>query len=227
MDRGAGETSDDVRSKLEADHRNTWGYWEMMLNAPFLELAYFVGEENLKQAIDKVRAETPLEGAGQKFRAPIVIGIAGPVEQLAVRGGVMELRTEGEAFCGEPSRLKPRVRALGNIAYSRFVHFAGLLNPVYGAILVEYSLENPDELRRNPRSLAFQNFYLAKRALDERSWSMLYEIMGDRVYWYALPDGLYVSMTMYFNQEAKGITSIEAQVLSVKIADLLARSLRD
>src|SRR6266850_4831446 len=131
----------------------------------------------------------------------------------------MELRTEGEAFCGEPSRLKPRVRALGNIAYSRFVHFAGLLNPVYGAILVEYSLENPDELRRNPRSLAFQNFYLAKRALDERSWSMLYEIMGDRVYWYALPDGLYVSMTMYFNQEAKGIASIEAQALSVKIAD--------
>jgi len=86
MDRGAGETSDDVRSKLEADHRNTWGYWEMMLNAPFLELAYFVGEANLKQAIDKVRAETPLEGAGQKFRAPNVIGIAGPVEQLAVRG---------------------------------------------------------------------------------------------------------------------------------------------
>jgi hypothetical protein len=26
-----------------------------MLNAPFLELAYFVGEANLKQAIDKVR----------------------------------------------------------------------------------------------------------------------------------------------------------------------------
>ena len=75
----------------------------MMLNAPFLELAYFVGEANLKQAIDKVRIETPLEGAGQKFMAPGVIGIAGPVEQLAVRGGVMELRTEGEAFCGEPN----------------------------------------------------------------------------------------------------------------------------
>jgi hypothetical protein len=199
----------------------------MMLNAPFLELAYFVGEANLKQAIDKVRIETPLEGAGQKFMAPGVIGIAGPVEQLAVRGGVMELRTEGEAFCGEPSRLKPRARALGNIAYRKFVHFAGLLNPVYGAILVEYSLESPGELRRDSHSLAFQNFYLAKRALDERSLSALHEILGGRVYVGALPGGVYISMTTYFNQAAKGIASVEAQAISVKIAELLARSLRE
>jgi hypothetical protein len=199
----------------------------MMLNAPFLELAYFVGEANLVRVIDKVRAETPLEGAGRKFTAPNVIGIAGPVEQLAIRGGTIELRTEGEAFCGEPSRLKPRAGAMGNIAYSRFIHFAGLLNPVYGAILVEYSLESPDELRQDPRSLAFQNFYLAKRALDDRSWSMLQEIVGDSVYRDVLPDGLYVSMTTYFNPEARGIASVEAQALSVKIAELLARSLRD
>jgi hypothetical protein len=199
----------------------------MMLNAPFLELAYFVGEANMKRAIDKVRAETALEGAGRKFTAPSVIAIAGPVEQLAIRDGVMELRTEGEAFCGKPGRLKPRARSIGHIVSSKFVHFAGLLNPVYGAILVEYSLESPDELRRDSRSLAFQDFYLAKRALDERSWSMLHDIMGDRVYRCTLPDGLYVSMTTYFNQEAKGITSIEAQALSVKIAELLARSLSD
>ena len=199
----------------------------MILNAPLLELAYFVGEANMKGAIDKVRAETALEGVGRKLTAPSVIGIAGPVEQLAVRDGVMELRTEGEAFCGEPSRLKPRAGALGRIAYSRFVHFAALLDPVYGAILVEYSLENPHELRRDPRSLAFQNFYLAKRALDERSWSMLHEIVGDSVYRGLLTDGLYVSMTSYFNPEARGIASVEAQALSVKIAELLARSLRD
>jgi hypothetical protein len=198
----------------------------MMLDAPFLELAYFVGEANLKQAIDKMRIETPLEGAGQKFIAPGVIGIAGPVEQLAVRGGVIELRTEGEAFCGRPGRLKPRSRTLGKIAYSKFVHFANLLNPLYGAILVEYSLESPDELRRDSRSLAFQNFYLAKRALDERSWSALHESLGDRVYLGSLSSGVYISMTTYFNQEAKGIASVEAQALSVKIAELLARSLR-
>jgi hypothetical protein len=199
----------------------------MTLNPPFLELAYFVGEANMNRAIDKVRAGTPLQGDERKFTAPNVIGITGPVEQLAVRGGVMQLRTEGDAFCGEPGRLKPRARTLGNIVCSRFVHFAGLLNPVYGAILVEYSLENPEELRRDPRSLAFQNFYLAKRALDERSWSMLHEIVGDSVYRGLLADGLYVSMTTYFNPEARGIASIEAQTLSVKIAELLARSLRD
>ena len=197
----------------------------MMLSAPFLELAYFVDEANIKHAIDKVRAETPLEEAGRLFTAPNVIGIAGPVEQLAVRGGVIELRTDGEAFCGKPNGLKPRVRSLGNIAYSRFIHFAGLLDPVYGAILVEYSLESPDELRRDSRSLAFQNFYLAKRALNERAWSTLQEIVGDRAYSRALPGGVYISMTQYFNQEAKGMVSIEAQALSVKIAELLASSL--
>ena len=199
----------------------------MVLTAPLLELAYFVGEANMKQAIDTVRAETPLEGAGQKFTAPSVVGIAGPVEQLAVRGGVMELRTEGEAFCGKSNRLKPRARSIGHIAYGKFIHFAGLLNPVYGAILVEYSLESPDELRKDSRSLAFQNFYLARRALDVRSWSALHEIIGDRVYSGALPGGVYISMTAHFNQEAKGVSSAEAQARSVKIAELLARSLRE
>jgi hypothetical protein len=199
----------------------------MELSPPFLELAYFVGEANIEQAIDKVRAETPLEEAGRKFTAPGVIGIAGQLEKMAVRGGVMELRTDGEAFCGRPNRLKSRARSIGNIVYRRFVHFAGLLNPVYGAILVEYSLESPSELRRDSRSLAFQNFYLAKRGLDERSWSALHEIVGDRVYSSALPSGVYISMTTYFNREAKGIASLEAQALSVKIAELLARSLRE
>ncbi|UGA42757.1 hypothetical protein HU230_0031385 [Bradyrhizobium quebecense] len=198
-----------------------------MLDAPFLELAYFVGEANLEQALDKVRAETPLEGAARKFTASNVIGIAGPAEQLAVRGGVIELRTEGEAFCGPSARLDPRARRLGNIAYRRFVHWARLLNPTYGAILVEYSLENPDELRKDQRSLAFRDFYLAKRALDVRAWSKLHEIVGDRAYRHALPDGLYVSMTPYFNPEAAGLASGDAQVLSAKIAELLARSLRD
>jgi hypothetical protein len=200
---------------------------EMIMNAPFLELAYFVGEANMKGAIDKVRVETAVEGFGRKFTAPSVIGIAGPAEQLAIRGGVMELRTEGEVFCGRRGQLNPRATSIGNIVYSKFVHFAGLLNPVYGAILVEYSLESTLELRRDSRSLAFQNFYLAKRALDERSWAILHEIVGDSVYRAALPDGLYVSMTTYFNPEAKGLASVEAQALSVKIAGLLARSLRD
>ncbi len=198
-----------------------------MLDAPFLELAYFVGETNMKQAIDKIRVETPLEGTGRKFTAPGVIGIAGPVEQLAARGGVMELRTEGEALCGKPGRLQPRAKVIGNIACSRFVHFADILKPLYGAILVEYSLESPDELRRDSRSLVFQNFYLAKRALDGRSWSALHEMLDDRVRVDALASGVYISMTTYFNKEAKGIASAEAQALSVKIAGLLANSLRE
>jgi hypothetical protein len=56
---------------------------------------------------------------------------------------------------------------------------------------------------------------------------MLHEIVGDSVYRGLLTDGLYVSMTSYFNPEARGIASVEAQALSVKIAELLARSLRD
>ena len=199
----------------------------MMLNAPFLELAFFVGEANMNRAIHKVSAGTALKGIGRKFTAPNVIGIAGPAEQLAIRGGVMELRTEGGGFCGAPSRPEPRANAMGDIAYSRFIHFANLLNPLYGAILVEYSLESPAELRQDARSLAFQNFFLAKRALDEDSWRMFDQIVGDTAYRDVLPDGLYVSMTTCFNPEARSIASVEAQERSAKIAELLARSLRD
>jgi hypothetical protein len=140
---------------------------------------------------------------------------------------VLEVRTEGEAFCGPRYSPIPRATILGATVFEKLVGYSNVLCPLYGAIVVEYSLESPDELRRDSRSLAFRDFYLAKRALDERSWLVLDELLDDRVYRHEMSAGIYVSMSSYFNPEGKELPPIEAQELSVKIGEVLATSIRE
>ncbi len=198
-----------------------------MLDAPFLELAYFVGEFNMARAIDAIKSKFHLCGSSPKFAAPSAIGIAGDREELVVRGGVVEFRSEGGAFSGSESRQQPGVRALGEIVFKKFVSIANLVHPLYGAILVEYSLEDPGELRKDSRSLAFRNFFLAKPALDEHAWRLLWGLFDGRVYRFAAPNGVYISTTPYLNPDGKGLPPTDAQELSAKVGSLLATSLRD
>ena len=197
-----------------------------MLNAPFLELAYFVGERNIPASVERLRSELFLKGTAPKFSAPDAIGIAGPAEQMAVRGGVIELRTEGESFCSEPGRSKPQADRLGPIAYERFVHFADILAPAYGAILIEYSLEEPDDLLTDSRSLAFENFFLGTPAIDQRTVDDVLSIVGSEAYVSRRAHGVYVSMSPYFNPKQRSIEPVIAHELSAKVGALVAAALR-
>ena len=72
-------------------------------------------------------------------------------------------------FCAEAREARGRLRKLGRTAYKRFLEVAEQVPCIYGAILVEYSLEEPAALREAPRSLAFSNFYLKHFCVDRET----------------------------------------------------------
>jgi hypothetical protein len=198
-----------------------------MLNAPLLSLAWYVGESNITHAVEAVSQATPVRGSAPTFVAPGSVGIGRRNEELVIRGGKLELRAEGEAFCGPADRPNPRAKVLGTKVYKQFCKFSEIIRPLYGAILVEYSLETPDELRADDRSYAFRNFYIARRALPDRAWRTLEALLGERVFRRDIAAGVYVSMWPNLNPDSKGLPSAEASALSARIGRLFAASLRE
>jgi hypothetical protein len=70
------------------------------LDPPFLELEYYVGLAELETIVHRL-VDGPQPGlVPSKFVIPNAIGLSSKLEELEVKGGVVILRTEGEAFCG-------------------------------------------------------------------------------------------------------------------------------
>jgi hypothetical protein len=95
---------------------------------------------------------------------------------------------------------------------------------LYGAILVEYTLESPDELRRDPRSLAFRDFYLSRRRLPLALVRSLLALVPDGAYVRELECGVYISMSSEFNPEGGHVESELAQNTSTQIARAIGQA---
>ncbi len=173
--------------------------------------------------MDKLRADLRLVEQGAVFQAPNAVGLARDREQVAVRGGIIEIRTEGERFCGPPGGINVSGKVRRRV-YERFLYFAELLEPAYGAIVVEYSLEEPAELLRDPRSLAFRNFYLSKHRIDPEPIATVIQLVGHDCYIERRRRGVYISTSRDFNPDRRSIDRIEAQKKSGQIANILARA---
>lgn len=188
------------------------------MEAPYLELQYYVGDR-VREAARELAPNMPPNA--KRIAAAGLVGLISEPEELECIGGVLVLRTAGDAFCGQARRARSRLNALGRIVYRRFVEAAEALPCKYGAILVEYSLEEPKALRDDPRSLAFRNFYLShtmrRHLIDE-----VIALAGSDAHVGELAHGVYVSMSAEFNPEGADIDSLESQARSVRIASLLA-----
>ncbi|MBX3270691.1 MAG: hypothetical protein KF729_10535 [Sandaracinaceae bacterium] len=145
-------------------------------------------------------------------------------EQLEVDRGILLFRTEAEALCGDHAASRRGKRSVGAKAYRLFVAMADALDPLYGAISIEYSLERPDELRRDIRSLAFRTFYLSESRLGQRLVADALNACGDGVYVERLRRGVYISMSDAFNPKRREISSLDSQHRSVEVAKILLRA---
>jgi hypothetical protein len=196
------------------------------IHAPFLELAYFVGDAALEASLRKLVPEIQPGIVPKKIRVPNAVGLVGGREEIEVRNGTILLRTEGEAFSGSARKNAMRMREHGQRAYTRFLAVAESINPVYGAILVEYLLETPTELANDAKSFAFRNFFVNLDDINGGAIECLLQLAGKEAYVERIAGGVYVSMTPEFNPNGQGLPPVEAQERSVKIASVLAKALK-
>jgi hypothetical protein len=195
------------------------------LDPPFLELAFYLGEAN-------VDAHGPVLTPNIDTVAPRKLGVAGAVglvdeaQEVEIQRGIMIFRTEGQNFCGVLRADRQRLTKLGRRVRDRFVQLADSIDCVYGAILVEYSLETPAELRHDSRSLAFRNFFLNRRALGPWVTDECLRIAGEDAAVERTAAGVYVSMSTEFNPFGRQVEPLEAQRRSTEIAAVLAKAAR-
>jgi len=193
-----------------------------MLEPPFLELAFYVGPKAADKAFEHLAKEHHV-AFGTK-RKVVIEGLVGILdgEELELKNGTLLVRTSGEVFCGPPSTKTRSLRSrYGHLAYKAFVGFAEKLECCYGAILVEDSLEEPDSLRRDSTSLAFQDFYVGKQWAGA-AMARIMGVVGSATFLEDLSRGTYFSMCADFNPEKRGVSGVEAQNKSIEIAAILA-----
>jgi hypothetical protein len=197
-----------------------------MLEPPFLELAYYTGRAAAEQAWRLVVPDAAVAVTPNKVSLAGAIGVSAHPEEIELaRGSLIVLRGEGEPFCGPERADRRRLARLGKQVYERFVQVADLIPCVYGAILVEYSLEEPDELLADPRSLAFRDFFLKRAALSPDTVDAAIYEAGDDAFVMPTASGVYVSMSPELNPDGKGVASVEAQERSARIGSIVARAI--
>jgi hypothetical protein len=184
------------------------------MNPPFLDLAYYVGAKGVDVALRSIALDAGSQG---------IIGLTDRREEVSSSGGAVVVRTEGEDFCGAMREGGSRMQGLGQQVSAAFMRIAESIDCLYGAILIEYRLETPEELRRDPRSLAFQDFYLSRRFLAPNVVSSALSVLPKQAFVRELERGVYVSMSREYNPESRGLESEVAQSASADVARLIGK----
>ena len=78
------------------------------------------------------------------------------------------------------------------------------------------------EIIRDPRSLAFCNFFVKESMFDSVALKDALGEAGDDAYVETTETGIYVSMAPEFNPQGRGLDSLEAQYRSARIGLILA-----
>lgn len=124
----------------------------------------------------------------------------------------------GEALSGKGSK---RGAVVGDRVCSRFLQFVELLQPDYASITVEYGLECPTDLRHDPRSYAFTDFFISSDYVGSNNLATIRDIFRG-AYIQPLANGLYVSCTKNFNPHAIELERTDATGRSGTLAKLIA-----
>ena len=161
---------------------------------------------------DALRAATSSRNVASQIDLLVGLGSARRPYEWLTEGGFLIFRTEGGEFCGPRRDDRATLRSLGLALTSVFLRAAELIDCAYGAILVEYSMETPAELRQSGKSLAFRNFYLSTDRVSHFHIDRIMDEVPVNAYVQRLRRGIYVSMSAEFNPEAKFIALIRNPV---------------
>ncbi len=132
--------------------------------------------------------------------------------------------TEGWLFSGPLAFRKQymkRAEEVGRQIYQRFRSLVEILHPTYAAITCEWSLECLTDLRRDPRSYAFRDFFISRTYFGTPKLTRIQSLLSG-AYIEPVGDGLYISGTKEMNPELRSLERRYAQEQSIEIAKLIA-----
>lgn len=110
----------------------------------FVRKVSFNGGTRIAKDAQEFLVTLPIEGANCKNESNVVA-----------------IWVEGGAFSRDPnSQISKKAKQVAARALAAFRRLVTHLRPTYASITVDYSLENPCDLRNDPHSLAFRDFYL-------------------------------------------------------------------
>ena len=134
--------------------------------------------------------------------------------------------TDGEVFSGpfRTSRAEEAGKS-GMLILRTFLSLVEQLRPSYAAITSEYPLECPFDLRKDPRSLAFCNFYVSASYLQPPARDRIRSLYAE-AHVEEFADGLYVSCSREFNSSAIDLPGLTQQRLSREASRIIASAPR-
>jgi len=140
-------------------------------------------------------------------------------------GNSVAIWIEGAAFSGPSTQEAPssKVRSIGQKARAVFVSLVQRMNPTYAAITVAYGLESPCDLRDDPRTYAFRDFYLQAEQFGAQVLQELRSRFPNADY-EDLRSGLVVTTTKSFVRKLDGFafSSTDAYELSSFVGKMIA-----
>ncbi len=196
------------------------------LSGAFIELTYFVGEPQLRDSLRALVPRADVSSIPTIILVPNAIGLVLKPEEIEAKNGRITVRSEGNDFCGVGSGpSESEMRGAGEIVYKRFVEYAEKVDCLYGAILIEKSLESPHELAKGADSDAFGDCFLSRRRLPGSVIERVLKRVGTLAYVEETRSGIYISRFPPFNPRQQRLSSPEWHQLSADIGRIIGEGL--
>ncbi len=143
-------------------------------------------------------------------------------EAAAVDRHPIAIWTEGWMFTKPlDSEYEKTTRTAGRRAYRRLLELIDIVRPSYAALTVENALECPTDLRRDPRTYAFTDFYISRSYIGADNLRGIVRLF-EEAYTEPTADGVYISCYQAFNPEGRKVDSAAASYKSTEVARLIA-----
>ncbi|MBA3943778.1 MAG: hypothetical protein H0X37_04365 [Herpetosiphonaceae bacterium] len=207
-DQPFGSLSDELREPLPLENSEALTRWTSDPNTRLLQVSMGGATGAIADVAEIVTYESISDEAASVDHHPVAIW------------------TEGELFSGTfPKTHAGQARKVGQQTYERFRLLVEALAPAYAAITTEYGLECPEDLRRDARSYAFQDFFVSRSYLGANKVAKIQNLFAEA---YAEPvgDGIYISCHRFFNPEGKDSEAKYGSGQSGEVARLIASTVR-
>lgn len=187
--------------------------WLSSPDIQILEILMKNASDTNKDEYVVVTYENISESAAQQDVPPVSILSTGDLFSLA------------RLPLSDSNKYMAQSKKAGKKVYTRLKAIVEAINPSYASITIEWPLESPSDLRTDPRSLAFRDFYI-KESFIGTTQIDLFKNLYNGAYIEDMKNGIYVSCTREFNPRNIDVdrTAPPWNTISTRVGKIIANA---